>query len=182
MMIREKASVFGIPSRSWGAHRHDPHIPSDELRRLSRSRLTRARGRRDRRATAPIVDSAPMTTPDLLHEALLGEAVESAFFAITVYDDDGRMVAANRRAADLLGYPRDELLAYDVGAFTEGGFDRTRLFSRDMREGVRIVQRRDGTRFAAAFVVAPATLSGLPYFVSVWWQLAGDDARVTTAI
>ena len=123
-----------------------------------------------------------MTTPDLLHEVLLGEAVESAFFAITVYDDDGRMVAANRRAADLLGYSRDELLRYDVGAFTDGGFDRTRLFSRDMREGVRLVERRDGSRFPAAFVVAPATLAGLPYFVSVWWQLDESDPRAATAV
>jgi PAS domain S-box-containing protein len=120
-------------------------------------------------------------TPDLLHEALLGEAAESAFFAITVYDDDGRMVAVNRRAATLLGYDREELLAFDVGSFTEGGFDRTRLFSQEMREGVRLVQRKDGSRIPTAFVVAPATLAGLPYFVAVWWQLAADDPRAATA-
>lgn len=122
-----------------------------------------------------------MTRPDLLHEALLGEAADSAFFAISVYDDDGRMVAVNKRAADLLGYSRDELLSYDIGAFTEGGFDRTRLVSLEMREGVRLVERRDGTRVPTAFVVAPATLSGLPYFVAVWWQLADDDPRAATA-
>jgi PAS domain S-box-containing protein len=127
-------------------------------------------------------DSCVVTTPDLLHETLLGEAAENAFFAISVYDDDGRMVAINRRAADLLGYSREELLRYDIGAFTEGGFDRTRLFSQDMREGVRLVQRRDGTRFPAAFVVAPATLAGLPFFVSVWWQLADDDHRAASAV
>jgi PAS domain S-box-containing protein len=120
-------------------------------------------------------------TPDLLHEALLGEAAESAFFAVTVYDDDGRMVAANRRAADLLGYPREELLSYDVGDFTEGGFDRSRLFSQDMREGVRLVRRKDGAKVPVAFVVAPATLAGLPYFVGVWWQLAEDDPRAASA-
>jgi PAS domain S-box-containing protein len=120
-------------------------------------------------------------TPDLLHEALLGEAAENAFFAITVYDDDGHMVAANRRAADLLGYPREELLTYDVGAFTEGGFDRSRLLRQEMREGVRIVRRKDGSQTPVAFVVAPATLAGLPYFVAVWWQIAEDDARAATA-
>lgn len=122
-----------------------------------------------------------MTTPELLHEALLGEAAESAFFAISVYDDDGRMVAVNKRAAELLGVRRDELLSYDVGAFTAGGFDRTRLFSRGMREGVRLVEQRDGARIPVAFVVAPATLSGLPYFVAVWWQLAEDDPRAASA-
>jgi len=122
-----------------------------------------------------------VTTPDLLHEALLGEAAESAFFAVTVYDDDGRLVAANRRAADLLGYSREELLRYDVGAFTEGGFDRNRLLSQSMREGARRVRRKDGSQVAVAFVVAPATLSGLPYFVAVWWQLADDDPRAASA-
>ena len=120
-------------------------------------------------------------TPDLLHEALLGEAAENAFFAITVYDDDGHMVAANRRAADLLGYSRDELLAYDVGAHTDGGFDRKRLQSQEMREGVRLVRRKDGSQTPVAFVVAPATLAGLPYFVAVWWQIADDDPRAGTA-
>ncbi|MGH2973088.1 MAG: PAS domain S-box protein [Gaiellaceae bacterium] len=120
-------------------------------------------------------------TPDLLHEALLGEAAESAFFAVTVYDDDGRMVAVNRRAAGLLGLTREEILAYDVGAFTEGGFDRTRLFSQEMREGVRLVQRKGEAPVPVAFVVAPATLSGLPYFVAVWWQLADDDPRAASA-
>lgn len=116
-----------------------------------------------------------------MHEALLGEAAESAFFAITAYDDDGRVVAVNRRAADLLGYSREEILAFDVGAHTDGGFDRTRLFTQDLREGVRLVQRKDGTRTPVAFVVAPATLSGLPYFVAVWWQLADDDPRAASA-
>jgi len=110
-----------------------------------------------------------------------GEAVESAFFAISVYDDDGRMVAVNKRAAELLGYDREELLRHDVGAFTEGGFDRTRLASRDMREGVRLVQGKDGSRTPVAFVVAPATLSGLPYFVAVWWRIAEDDPRASSA-
>ena len=120
-------------------------------------------------------------TPDLLHEALLGEAAENAFFAISVYDDDGRMVAINRRAAELLGYSRDELLRHDIGDFTEGGFDRARLQSQEMREGVRRIHRKDGTEAIVAFVVAPATLSGLPYFVSVWWQLRDDDPRASTA-
>lgn len=120
-------------------------------------------------------------TPDLLHEALLGEAADSAFFAITVYDDDGRLVAANRRASELLGYSREELLAFDVGAHTEGGFDRSRLFTQEMREGARLVRRKDGTQVPVAFVVAPSRLAGLPYFVAAWWQLAEDDPRATTA-
>jgi hypothetical protein len=50
-----------------------------------------------------------------------------------------------------------------------------------MREGVRLVARSDGTRVPVAYVVAPATLAGLPYFVGVWWQLAADDPRAASA-
>jgi hypothetical protein len=49
-----------------------------------------------------------------------------------------------------------------------------------MREGVRLVRRKDGSRAPTAFVVAPATPAGLPYFVAVWWQLAEDDPRAST--
>ena len=120
-------------------------------------------------------------TPDLLHQTLLGEAAESASMGMTVYDDDGRMVAINKRAAELLGYSRDELLAHDVADFTEGGIDRSVLQRSALREGVRLLHRKDGTTLPAAFVVGTARLAGLPYFVAVWWELAPDDPRAAGA-
>ena len=125
------------------------------------------------------MDRAP--TPDLLHQALLGEAADSAFVAISVYDDDGRIVALNRRAAELLGYSRDELLTHDIADFTEGGIDRAVLRRATLREGVRLVHRKDGTTIPAAFVVGTARLAGLPYFVAVWWELSPDDPRAAGA-
>jgi PAS domain S-box-containing protein len=119
--------------------------------------------------------------PDLLHQALLGEAADDAGFAVSVYDDDGRYVALNKRAAELLGYSRDELLDHDVADFTDGGIDREVLQRTSLREGVRLVRRRDGSTFPAAFVVGSARLAGLPYFVSVWWELSPDDARAAAA-
>jgi len=68
-----------------------------------------------------------------------------------------------------------------VGAHTEGGFDRSRLIRQDMREGARLVRHKDGSQTPVAFVVAPATLAGLPYFVAVWWKLAEDDPRAQSA-
>jgi len=125
------------------------------------------------------VDRTP--TPDLLHQALLGEAADSAFVGISVYDDDGRIVALNRRAAELLGYTRDELLAHDIADFTEGGIDRAVLRRSTMREGVRLVHRKDGTTIPASFVVGTARLAGLPYFFAVWWELSPDDPRAAGA-
>jgi len=120
-------------------------------------------------------------TPDLLHQALLGEAADTSSIAISVYDDDGRIVALNRRASELLGYTRDELLAHDIADFTEGGIDRSVLQRPTMREGVRLVHRRDGSTIPAAFIVGTATLAGLPYFFAAWWELSPDDPRAKDA-
>jgi PAS domain S-box-containing protein len=120
-------------------------------------------------------------TPDLLHQALLGEAADGASLGISVYDDDGRFVAINRHAAELLAYTRDELLSHDVADFTDGGIDRSVLLRENVREGVRLVRRRDGTTKPVAFVVAPSRLAGLPYFVAIWWELPADDPRAASA-
>jgi PAS domain S-box-containing protein len=125
------------------------------------------------------VDRVP--TPDLLHQALLGEAADSARVGITVYDDDGRYVAVNRYATELLGYSRDELLSHDIADFTEGGIDRSVLQRENVREGVRVIHHRDGSTQTVAFLVAPARIAGLPYFVAVWWELAPDDPRLADA-
>jgi PAS domain S-box-containing protein len=101
--------------------------------------------------------------------------------AVCVYDDEGRYVTVNDCACAILGYTRDELLARDVGDFTAGGIDRRVLLKEETREGTRRVTRSDGTTVPVAFVVTPTRVSGLPYFVSVWWTLDEDDPRAATA-
>ena len=114
-------------------------------------------------------------------ETLLLEAVECAEMAICVYDERGRYVTVNERACTILGYTREELLAHDVADFTEGGIDRSVLRTDAHREGVRLVTRKNGSTVAAAFVVTPTRVAGLPYFVAVWWTLDDDDPRVAGA-
>ena len=46
----------------------------------------------------------------LMQSVLIGEAVEHAPVAILVSDEEGRYVAANEHACELLGYTREELL------------------------------------------------------------------------
>ncbi|HZR96723.1 MAG TPA: PAS domain-containing protein [Gaiellaceae bacterium] len=120
--------------------------------------------------------------PEIVHEALLGEAAECASVAVSVYDDDGRYVAMNKKAEEMLGYERDELLTRDVGDFTAGGIDRTVLLKPEVREGVRLVKRKDGTTVPVAFVVAPTRVASLAFFIAVWWELAPDDPRAATAV
>jgi PAS domain S-box-containing protein len=119
--------------------------------------------------------------PVTVHQALIGEAGECADVGISVYDDDGRFVALNRWAADALGYSRDELLTRDVATFTEGGIDRKVLLRPEIREGVRRVYRKDGSSFAAAFVVTPTRVANLDFFVSIWWEIPADDPRAADA-
>jgi PAS domain S-box-containing protein len=116
----------------------------------------------------------------LVLQTLLLEAIQQAGMAIVVYDEEGRYVTVNERACEILGYTREELLAHDVGDFTDG-IDRSRLMTTSRREGVRLVRRRDGSTVPVAFVVVPTTVGKLPYFVAAWWTLDDDDPRVASA-
>ncbi len=120
-------------------------------------------------------------TPQVVLQALLGEASDLAGFGISVYDDDGRLISVNEYAAERLAQSRDELLVRDVGDFTEGGIDRSVLLRTEVREGVRLVRLKDGSSVPVAFVVAPTRVGGLGYFVSVWWEIAPNDPRARDA-
>jgi PAS domain S-box-containing protein len=124
---------------------------------------------------------AERPTPEALHQALIGEAGECAAFGVSVYDEDGRFVAVNQHAAELLGYSRDELLRRDVADFTKGGIDRSVLSRSTLREGVRLIHRRDGSAVPTAFVVAPTRVANVDFFVAIWWEIPADDPRADGA-
>jgi PAS domain S-box-containing protein len=120
---------------------------------------------------------AAVSVDELVRQTLLLEAACAAEIAVCVYDDEGRYVTVNDYACATLGYSREELLRHDIGDFTEGGIDRRRLLSSSRREGARLVHRKDGSAFPAAFVVVPTTVSNLPYFIAIWWMLDPNDPR-----
>jgi len=119
--------------------------------------------------------------PDVVLQSLLGDGAEHAEIALFIYDDDGKYVAINRYGADLLGYDRSELLAHDVGDFTDGGIDRDLLLRQERREGARIVQRKDGTRKTVAFVVTPTQVGSFWFYLAVVWKLDDEDPRASAA-
>jgi PAS domain S-box-containing protein len=118
---------------------------------------------------------------DVVLQSLLGDGAEHAEIGLFIYDDDGKYIAINRYAAELLGYDRSELLAHDIGDFTEGGIDREVLLRHERREGVRIVSRKDGTRETVAFVVTPTRVGSFWFYLAVVWELADGDPRASTA-
>ncbi len=113
--------------------------------------------------------------------ALLGDGAECAEIGISIYDDDGGIVAMNEHAARLLGRKRSEILTHDIADFTPGGIDRTVLSSPRRREGVRLVTRKDGSSFAAAFVVVSTRIASIAYYAAFWWELDPDDPRAVDA-
>lgn len=118
---------------------------------------------------------------EIVAPVLLGEAAECAAMGISVYDDDGKYVAVNRYACELLGCEREEILAHGVADFTPTGIDRNLLRSPDRCEGVRLVTCKDGSTMPVAFLVTATRVGGIGFYVSVFWKLEGDDPRVASA-
>jgi PAS domain S-box-containing protein len=126
-------------------------------------------------------DPSSSRAHDAVLSTLLIEAAEAATLGIFVYDDDGKYIAVNKCAAELLGYEREELLSHDVGDFTEGGIDRSILLKPARREGVRLIRRKDGTTLPVAFVVTPTRVASLDFYFAVVWALPSDDPRAASA-
>jgi PAS domain S-box-containing protein len=128
-----------------------------------------------------VTERKKTTPPDIVLASLLGDGAEHAELGVFIYDDDGKYIAINRYGAELLGYDRSELLDRDVGDFTAGGIDRDILLRMERREGVRIVERKDGSKATVAFVVTPTQVGSLWFYLAVVWELAPDDPRASTA-
>lgn len=54
--------------------------------------------------------AASGVSDDLIQMTLLGEALDSAAVAVFVFDEDGNILAVNRKGCELTGYVRDRLL------------------------------------------------------------------------
>jgi PAS domain S-box-containing protein len=116
---------------------------------------------------------------DAILNTLLGDGAENVELGVFIYDDDGKYVAVNAHACELLGYPREELLTHHVGDFTPEGAVPDRFEEMNRREGVRVVRRKDGSEVAVAYVVAPTRVSTFAFHLAVVWELDADDHRVT---
>jgi|GraSoiStandDraft_4_1057263.scaffolds.fasta_scaffold21304_4 PAS domain S-box-containing protein len=108
----------------------------------------------------------------ILHQTLLGEALMSGRSAVLVTDDEGRYLAVNDSATELLGYSRDELVdlnAHDVSMSSEeeiadvyAMLSRTRSLQRTAR-----LRRQDGVVGTIGYVALESVVAGLPVVVFV---------------
>jgi PAS domain S-box-containing protein len=101
---------------------------------------------------------------------LLGEAIDLAPAAVLVADENGKYVAVNRFACEMLGYTRAELLAlrvYDVSADPEVEAHYDAFLKARSDAGIATVRRKDGSTFEFHYRAGETTIAGMTYYVSV---------------
>jgi PAS domain S-box-containing protein len=115
----------------------------------------------------------------LVQISLLGEAIDGAPVAVLVADDEGRYLAANRYACELLGYSREELLELSVrdvavGPDVEAHFQE--FITVPKQRGVYEVRRKDGTTTHLEYSAGKTMLAGMSCYIAV--AVEADAANV----
>lgn len=113
---------------------------------------------------------------ELVQKSLVGEALEHGPMAIFIADEDGRYLAVNAYACDLLGYSRDELLALNVGevAVNPGALEDFEAMRRNRTHaGSTVLRHSDGTELPMNFRASETTVGGMPLYIGICW-LADD--------
>lgn len=112
--------------------------------------------------------SAQIANP-LVQASLLGEAVDAADIAILVSDEDGRCIAANQGACDLLGYARADLLELQVSDFApdvDAGECFRAVYASGRTDGVVEAVLADGSRLPIRHVSTPTSVAQMRLVLS----------------
>jgi PAS domain S-box-containing protein len=111
-----------------------------------------------------------MSQTDISIESVLGQALDGGPVLVFVADEEMRYVAANRRACDVLGYTRDELLALKVTDVVSGP-GAPHLYEKMLREGTAVgsvpIRRKDGVSVRFYYWASEVVVDGARRFVSV---------------
>jgi PAS domain S-box-containing protein len=105
----------------------------------------------------------------ILHQALIGEAVDHSPLLAFVADENMHYVAVSKRACDVLGYTREELLKLrvtDVASESTAQAEYAELIATGFRTGTSTLRTKDGRSLAFAYFASQATIAGLPFYVS----------------
>ena len=109
---------------------------------------------------------------EFVQKSLVGEALENGPFAVFVADDDGRYLAVNAYACDLLGYTRDELLdlrVSDVAVDSDAAADYGEMKRKGSHNGLTVLRHKDGTDLQVHFRASSTTVGGMPLYVGSCW-------------
>jgi len=114
---------------------------------------------------------------DLVQKSLVGDALDGGPVAVFVADDDGKYLAVNAYACELLGYEREELLALHVSAVAvnEGAeADYETMRRTGEHTGAVVLRAKDGRELPMHYRAGKTTVGGMPLYIGVCWPV--DDA------
>jgi PAS domain S-box-containing protein len=106
----------------------------------------------------------------LIQSGLLGEAVDDGPALVFVADDYMRYVAVNRKACDVLGYTRQELLGLrvtDVARDPSASGEYAEMIAKSARNGAAILTCRDGSEVVFRYQASETVVAGMPFYVAV---------------
>lgn len=113
---------------------------------------------------------------ELVQKSLIGEALDVGPVAVFVADDDGKYLAVNAYACELLGYEREELLALrvtDVAVNAGAADDYEAMRLRGSHTGLTSLRRKDGSELPMHFRASETTVGGMALYIGVCWPV--DD-------
>jgi PAS domain S-box-containing protein len=106
----------------------------------------------------------------LIQASLIGEAVDNGPAAIFVADEEGRYIAVNAFACELLGYTRTELLSLtvqDVAPNESVAASFAKLKRDGDLEGTTVLRHKDGGDVTIEWRATRTTAAGMEFFVAV---------------
>src|SRR5687767_4169287 len=103
----------------------------------------------------------------LVQASLLGEAIDPGPIAILVADEEGRYVAVNQFACDMLGYSRAELLGLNVADIARGAGASAALIGPRQHEGVEELVRKDGSTLHFRYLARETRVAGMTVYIAV---------------
>ena len=111
-----------------------------------------------------------MSTNELEIANLLGEALDDGPALVFVADEEMRYLAVNKRACEVLGYTREELLALRVTDVAPGPA-APHLWQKMLRDGRAVgstaIRRKDGTTARFYYWASQAEVDGETRWVSI---------------
>jgi PAS domain S-box-containing protein len=125
----------------------------------------------------PGSQTTAVVASDIVQSTMLGELLENARVgAIAI--DEGRYVAANAYACELVGYAREELIGRRVGELRPNAdLQRhiTEVAERSRTAGDLTLLHKDGHEVEVSYRIVPTTLAGLDLFIGLFW-LRGEQS------
>lgn len=103
----------------------------------------------------------------LIHQTLLGEALEHSPMLAFVADEDMRYVAVNSRVCERLGYTRQEILGLQVSDIADDSSapeEFAQMVATGHRSGTAMLRAKTGERVPFSYFAAETRVAGVVFY------------------